>query len=293
MTDLRILILADDPLVRAGLALLLERQAEVVVVGREGTVRMKAEGGRMKENSALADVPMPNNSLKIRGEVFRYDAILWDLGHDPEKALEQLEKASEDLDLEGMGPVVWLAPESTELTLELLAGLLGPASTGGFAGTPGRRQAGRGILQRETSAGRMVQTLKAASAGLCVWEAELLKGEGIKDKGERGNRENLDLSREEAGRGIREGAESGRAGYREGIEAFDTAVVETGETLTPREAEVLRLVADGLPNKAIAGRLGISEHTVKFHLNTILGKLQASSRTEAVTRAARLGWIIL
>jgi len=65
------------------------------------------------------------------------------------------------------------------------------------------------------------------------------------------------------------------------------------EALTPREAEVLQLVAAGLPNKLIAERLGISEHTVRFHLNAIFGKLDAHSRTEAVTRAARLGVIAL
>ncbi|MFQ5814830.1 MAG: response regulator transcription factor [Anaerolineae bacterium] len=65
------------------------------------------------------------------------------------------------------------------------------------------------------------------------------------------------------------------------------------EELTPRELEVLQLLAEGLPNKAIAHRLSISEHTVKFHVNAILGKLGAQSRTEAVVRATRLGLIIL
>ena len=63
--------------------------------------------------------------------------------------------------------------------------------------------------------------------------------------------------------------------------------------LTRREIETLHLLAEGLPNKAIASRLGISEHTVKFHVNSILGKLGAQSRTEAVTRATRLGLILL
>lgn len=65
------------------------------------------------------------------------------------------------------------------------------------------------------------------------------------------------------------------------------------EALTPREQEVLQLLAEGLPNKVIAQRLGISEHTVKFHVNTILGKLGAQSRTEAVTRAVRMGLLLL
>ena len=63
--------------------------------------------------------------------------------------------------------------------------------------------------------------------------------------------------------------------------------------LTPREREVLRLLAEGLPNKAIASQLDISEHTVKFHVNAIMGKLGAQSRTEAVTRATRAGLILL
>jgi len=65
------------------------------------------------------------------------------------------------------------------------------------------------------------------------------------------------------------------------------------ETLTGREREVLMLMAEGLANKLIAGRLGISEHTAKFHVHTILGKLGTQSRTEAVVRAARLGLIAI
>lgn len=65
------------------------------------------------------------------------------------------------------------------------------------------------------------------------------------------------------------------------------------EELTPREHQVLQLLAEGHPNKEIARRLGISEHTVKFHVNAILGKLNVQSRTEAVVRATRLGLVLL
>lgn len=68
---------------------------------------------------------------------------------------------------------------------------------------------------------------------------------------------------------------------------------ELAEPLTPRELEVLQLLAQGLSNKAIGDRLGISEHTAKFHVNAILGKLGAQGRTDAVVRAARLGLILL
>jgi DNA-binding NarL/FixJ family response regulator len=66
-----------------------------------------------------------------------------------------------------------------------------------------------------------------------------------------------------------------------------------GEALTPREIEVLQLMAQGLPNKIIAARLRISLHTAKFHVAQILGKLDAASRTEAVTTGARRGYVTL
>lgn len=61
------------------------------------------------------------------------------------------------------------------------------------------------------------------------------------------------------------------------------------ETLTPREGEVLGLLADGLSNKEIAANLGISEHTAKFHVNSILQKMHAQKRVAAVVRAAKMG----
>jgi two-component system nitrate/nitrite response regulator NarL len=64
-------------------------------------------------------------------------------------------------------------------------------------------------------------------------------------------------------------------------------------TLTPREAEVLGLMAEGLSNKLIADRLKISDHTAKFHVTSILNKLGAETRTEAVVLAARRGFLML
>lgn len=61
------------------------------------------------------------------------------------------------------------------------------------------------------------------------------------------------------------------------------------ENLTPREMETLEMLAEGLSNKQIAAGLGISEHTAKFHVNSILGKLGAGTRTEAVMRGLRSG----
>jgi DNA-binding NarL/FixJ family response regulator len=97
-----------------------------------------------------------------------------------------------------------------------------------------------------------------------------------------------------------------------GLSVFDARFVETGaltkppvraeaplmatmkgtnDVLTPRENEVLTLLAEGLSNKEIAAKLEISEHTAKFHVNSILQKMGAQKRVEAVVRAAKLGII--
>ena len=68
---------------------------------------------------------------------------------------------------------------------------------------------------------------------------------------------------------------------------------EIVEPLTAREVQVLELLAEGLPNKAVGERLGISDQTVKFHVASISGKLGAANRTDAVRRAVRRGLITL
>ena len=68
---------------------------------------------------------------------------------------------------------------------------------------------------------------------------------------------------------------------------------EFEEPLTPREIEVLELLAEGLPNKAIALRLRISDQTVKFHVSSISAKLGAKNRTDAVRLAVRRGLVTL
>ncbi len=84
--------------------------------------------------------------------------------------------------------------------------------------------------------------------------------------------------------------------FEEEMVAFPQTTTEAEllvEPLSVRELDVLRGMAEGLPNKQIARHLEISEHTVKFHVNAILGKLGAQSRTEAVVRATRAGLILL
>ena len=91
-----------------------------------------------------------------------------------------------------------------------------------------------------------------------------------------------------------------RARVRAALDAAGVAAVfadddadGASEELTTRELDVLAALGDGLGNRAIAARLGISEHTVKFHLASIYGKLGASSRADAVRRAFRRGLVHL
>ncbi|HKX19211.1 MAG TPA: response regulator transcription factor [bacterium] len=111
-----------------------------------------------------------------------------------------------------------------------------------------------GLLPRDADAARVVLAARAAAGGLLA----------------------LDPSLVEAALPVRDAA-------------FEVPI----ETLTPREREVLALMAEGLANRPIAERLGITEHTAKFHVHTILAKLGTQSRTEAVVRAARLGLIAI
>jgi two-component system nitrate/nitrite response regulator NarL len=112
----------------------------------------------------------------------------------------------------------------------------------------------RGVLDRDVALPALVAALRAAGEGLSV-----------------------------AGDGLRVGSPStSRSGA--GLLL---------ERLTPREHDVLQLVAQGLPNKTIAGRLGVTEATVKFHVNSLMRKLGAQSRTDAVVRASRLGLVLL
>lgn len=215
MADARVLVLADDPLARAGLAALLAEELGCIVIGRD---------------SGTGD-------LAATVEIYRPDVILWDVGSSPAAALEPLAAASDAL------PPVAL--------------LLADPATAGEAWAAGAR----GLLPRAAEPSQIAAALAALAQGLAVVDPAFLPLISLQ-------------------------AEPRLPGVADATELLL-------EELTPRELEVLRLLADGLPNKAIARRLAISEHTVKFHVNAILGKLGAASRTEAVVRATRLGLILL
>ncbi len=224
MEPVRVLIVAGDPLVRAGLAALLANQPECTVVG-------PSDGKR-----------------DLAGEVgvFQPDVVIWDPGWPVPERLTPREPSSDSSTLTDR-PIL----STTDLE-GLPAPVLALLIDDGYVAAAWKAGA-RGLLPRDAGAEVLVAALHALAEGLVVvdpaWTASL-------------------LSRDQPG-------------------------PEPAEELTPRELEVLQLLAEGLPNKAIARRLGISDHTAKFHVNSILSKLGASSRTEAVVRATRLGLIIL
>ncbi len=114
----------------------------------------------------------------------------------------------------------------------------------------------RAILARDASASEIVGAIVAVAAGLVAVQPRALDGEMDPDATARTQASSIDR-------------------------------------LTARERGVLAELARGVPNKAIAARLGISEHTVKFHIASIFAKLDVASRTEAVARGVRLGLIML
>ncbi|CAN7742070.1 response regulator transcription factor [Cupriavidus necator] len=114
------------------------------------------------------------------------------------------------------------------------------------------------LLPRDATPGEIIAAIEAVAAGLCVLSPEILARL---------------LAQRRAPR--------------------QTASAALTETLTPRELEVLAMLAEGLGNKEIARQLDISDNTVKFHLSAIFGKLGASSRTEAVLQGMRHGLIMV
>jgi DNA-binding NarL/FixJ family response regulator len=212
----RVLVVAEDPLVRASLA------------------RALTEGGSCAVIADRSYTELDHNQLQREA----VEAILFDLGWSDENEGETnvpplLDRISEMVDL-GYGVVV-LTGQATQA---FLAWQLGA----------------HGVISREARMTQIEIALRAAVDRLLSLDP---------------------LFRDQF------------------FPTYDQAGSEIADPLTPRELEVLQLVAEGLPNKTIASRLDVTEHTVKFHINSILRKLGAQSRTEAATIAMRRGLLLL
>jgi two-component system nitrate/nitrite response regulator NarL len=212
----RVLIIADDPLARAGLSSILGNNSEYIVTG----------------SLSLSD--LTQGILNV----YQPDVILWDVGWLPDHPNpdESATDAEMMLEVAEHGtPIIALLADESQFFEVLRMGI-------------------RGLLDRNASESELAAAIKAVLEGFMVikpeWGSRIFPSE-------------------------------------DGMEILPS------DPLTARETEVIQLIAQGLPNKVIAQRLGISEHTVKFHVNAILRKLDAQSRTEAVVRAYRLGIILI
>jgi two-component system, NarL family, nitrate/nitrite response regulator NarL len=212
----RVLIAADNPLSRTGLAALLSLHEQINVVGQVS----------------------PDAELSDAVNLYRPDVILWDFGYEPQVFYEHI-------------------AESRAAHVQIVA-LIGGTPHTAAAALPVLIGMGvHAVLSQAVNSDVLISAIHAVAHGLVVIGDSLAQ-----------------------------------QAFSQVVTLNDPAD-HTVEAFTPREREVLELVAEGLPNKSIARKLSISEHTVKFHLNAILTKLGAQSRTEAVVRATRLGMIAL
>jgi DNA-binding NarL/FixJ family response regulator len=212
---IRVLVLADSAVVRAGLEVMLRED------GRFDPVR----GDMSLTNLARLHLLQPGSQP---------DVALAEIANKPLPSFAPLD------DDVGLLPLVLMADEVSRS--ELVRAL---------------HHGARAILPRDAQPAQIFAAIEAAAAGLAAF-----------------GRDELELL----------------------LPALHGAGPESQpalEALSPREIEILVLMSQGLANKNIADRLGISEHTVKFHVSSILSKLGAGSRTEAVTKGLKDGLLIL
>lgn len=158
----------------------------------------------------------------------------------------------------------WLAPLRDESDAGAPSIVVLADVHGADALTAALRVGVRAVLPRDASADEIIAAIEAAAAGLVALPSDLVD----------------DLL-----------AASARA--EPALTTATSIAPSDGAPLSAREREVLALIARGMANKAIAPRLGISEHTVKAHVASIFEKLGAGTRAEAVVTAARLGLLLL
>lgn len=221
--EIRVLIVADDPLARAGLALLLGEEPACKVVGQVAVTE----------------------TLDQDLTVYQPDVLLWDMGWEPIPSV----RSTISQNLESDNPALDYLTELSESAMAIVVLLSDTTYTAEIWAT-----GVQGLLLRNATGKQLLIALQTVTQGLVVIDPTLTQS------------------------------------------LFSTTSSSNAsliEPLTPRELEVLQHLTEGLSNKAIAHRLSISEHTVKFHVNAILSKLNAQSRTEAVVQATRLGLILL
>jgi two-component system nitrate/nitrite response regulator NarL len=255
---LRVLLVGDDALARSGLAALLAGEPSIAIVGQLDAPTAFAgaeEAGDPPHGGEAGAAPgAPREPRETRDSL------------EPLEPLEPLKMvAAHDVAIWDLGPHPAAGLESFEraggagpqdrgLALDLEAAPPVLALLASEAPAADLLAAGvRGLLLRDAEPSRMEAAVAALAQGMLVIDEAL------------------------APRLLRQ----------------RPAAPALAEPLTARELEVLDLLAQGLSNKQIGARLSISEHTAKFHVNAIVGKLGAQGRTDAAMRGARLGLVVL
>jgi DNA-binding NarL/FixJ family response regulator len=173
------------------------------------------------------------------------------------------ESVARGADVSDLQPDVILAAidseEETAMALDLAAGgmpLILLASGNAVSSTDAFQQGARAVLPADLTEAQLAAAIEAVAAGLGVFHPDEVQ-------------------------------------HPAPASSVSASAGRLLEPLTPREIEVLRAMADGLGNKEIGARLGISENTVKFHAGSVMGKLGASTRTEAVMLGIRHGIVFI
>lgn len=234
---LQVAVVSADPLVRAGLASMLEPELDA---GRGAGL--------------------------IVDDIEHANVALWDMGATPDQVLDRLTW----IETAGV-PVLAVVPS---------AAFAAPALDAGAGG----------VLLRDRLGDGLVAALGAVRYGLVVLDAALIAAfpDGSRDGSRDALSELLPGTEPEASSHaplLDDTVETGGAPGRPDEPGIDA--------LTARERQVIELLAQGLSNRRIAVALSISEHTAKFHVNSIMSKLGASTRTEAVVEAVRRGLVLL
>lgn len=218
---IRVLVIATNPVVRAGLSAVLTTNPKLTVL-----------------TSIASDLDaLTGEVLQLQPDVVLLVSFAHrDSDYHLTDILRQLTDMSQDA---SVAIIVFTDINSIDLELYLNSGV-------------------RGILPQASTESEMMAAVEAVASGLVVLHPDVV--------------ESLLPLKESS---------------------LPEAMANPVQALTPREIEVLQLLGFGLGNKAVAKRLSISEHTVKFHVSSIFQKLGVSTRTEAVTVGVRLGLLML
>jgi DNA-binding NarL/FixJ family response regulator len=238
----------------------------VLVAGESAVVRAGLEAVVSGTDSlALAGSSSSVAQLPEQIANFKPDVVLIEIEtHDVEKMAALAALANRTDDGRGVPPrLESAAPAIVILAADPLGAWTAEALQSGVSA----------VLPREASAAEFAAAVEAASAGLVALHLDVLSS--------------LLAAQPAAPLLEQRHARDSASSFQEG------STSRPAQALTPREIQVLGMLAEGLGNKEIAWRLHISEHTVKFHIASIFNKLDANSRTEAVTLGIRLGLIVI